>query len=240
LRNPFYRTSDPDAVLLTAMDVRVPLAAALAAALAAPVAASAQSPALQALDRCYVSAAPQSREPVNVVASGFMPNAAIDVFVDDVLQTGAVADPAGNVSGAVDAPYIPEGQRFFSLRLSDHAHPEQTVSASAKVTALSVTQSPTAPKDTHSRVRFRGRGFLSPMAPVYAHYVFRGKDRRTVRVAKPYGDCGLFSVRMRQFPFKGNPRPGVWTIQFDQLPAYNPQPQVYTTLTVRVRKVPGR
>jgi hypothetical protein len=221
------------------MDLRLPLAGALAAALAAPVAASAQSPGLQLAKRCYVSVSPQSREPVQVSASGFMPNAGIDVFVDDVLQTTAAADPAGNVSGSVDAPYIAEGQRLFSLRLSDHAHPEQNVSAISKVTALSVTQSPTAPKDTHARVRFRGRGFTYPMAAVYAHYVFAGKDRRTVRVAKPYGDCGLFSVRMRQFPFKGNPRPGVWTIQFDQQRTYSPQPPLYTTLTVKVRKVLG-
>ncbi len=72
-------------------------------------------------------------------------------------------------------------------------------------------------------MRFRGRGFTDPTTAIYAHYVFAGRSQKTVRIGMPEGDCGLFSVKRRQFPFKKSPRIGVWTIQFDQEKVYNPK-----------------
>jgi hypothetical protein len=236
-----YRTSAPDAVFLTAMQVRRPLAGALVAALALPAGASAQQPPAmdQFKKRCYVSVSDTMREPVAVHATGFMPKAMIDVLVDDAKQPQqAQADATGQVTGFVLAPFWASGQRLFTVRLQEALHPLQAAAQTSKVTALAVTQSP-ATAETHDRVHFRGRGFTDATAAVYAHYVFRGKVRDTVRIAKPYGDCGLFSVRRRQFPFKKNPRRGVWTIQFDQLPVYNPSAPLFTTLKVTVRARPG-
>jgi hypothetical protein len=112
------------------------------------------------------------------------------------------------------------------------------VSATAKVTALSVTTSPSRPQTTSTRVRFRGRGFTDRLQPVYAHYVFNDKVRQTVRIGKPFGDCGQFSVRRRQFPFK-NPHVGSWIVQFDQAPDYNPNALAYTRLKIVVSRKPG-
>jgi hypothetical protein len=216
------------------MQLRLTFAGAVLAVLATTAPALA-APAVQLDKRCYVAVAPTVREPVGIKASGFMPGAAVDVFVDEVAQPPApTADPAGNVEGSVLAPFVLAGQRRFALRMTEHLN---TVSAVSKVTALSVTQTPRSAA-TSQRVRFRGRGFTGATEPVYAHYVFAGKVRATVQVAKPYGDCGLFSVRMRQFPFKGNPHRGVWTIQFDQHAVYTPQPDVFTTLKVTVRRKP--
>jgi hypothetical protein len=103
-----------------------------------------------------------------------------------------------------------------------------------------------AKASTRERVRFRGRGFtmrapgLIPdttvPAPVYAHYVFAGKSRKTVRIGTPTDDCGLISSKRRQFPFKKSPQVGVWTIQFDQEAVYNPKAAIRVPLTIRVRK----
>jgi hypothetical protein len=71
--------------------------------------------------------------------------------------------------------------------------------------------------------------------PVYAHYVFAGKSRRTVRMGMPRGDCGTFSVRRRQFPFKKSPRVGEWTIWFDQVEHYDPRAAVRVPLIIRVK-----
>ena len=60
----------------------------------------------------------------------------------------------------------------------------------------------------------------------------------TVRIGKPFGDCGQFSVRRRQFPFK-NPRTGAWTVQFDQEQAYNAKALVFTRLRIVVTRKPG-
>jgi hypothetical protein len=224
------------------MLARLVAGGAVLVAFAAPSAASAQQPALQPLARCYVSVSPTAREPISVNATGFMPYASVGVFIDDVQQAQAQADAAGTVTGMVDAPFVAEGQRAFTLRLTHElSDPSQneTVFAVSKVTALSVTQTPVKPKETSDKVRFRGRGFTKQTAAVYAHYVYGGIDRRTVRVAKPYGDCGLFSVRRRQFPFKHDPRPGVWTVQFDQQPTYSPQAPLFATLKITVKRTVG-
>jgi hypothetical protein len=104
----------------------------------------------------------------------------------------------------------------------------------SKVTRLSVDQVP-AKASTREKVRFRGRGFTD-LKTVYAHYVFAGKSRKTVRIGLPTGDCGLFSSKRRQFPFKKSPQVGVWTIQFDQEPAYNPKAALRVPMTIKVRK----
>jgi hypothetical protein len=145
----------------------------------------------------------------------------------------------------VKAPFIESGQRTFTLRVQESANADNTVSATSKVTRLSVEQSP-AKASTADRVRFRGRGFTTRVAgpvpgttvpvPVYAHYVFGGKSRKTVRIGTPTGDCGLISSKRKQFPFKKSPQVGVWTIQFDQDAAYNPKAAVRVPLTIKVRR----
>ncbi|WP_028057491.1 hypothetical protein [Candidatus Solirubrobacter pratensis] len=222
------------------MHLRLSLAGAVVAVLATPAAAFA-IPDFTLDKTCYVSARPDEREPVTINASGFAGNTRMNVFVDEVSQAPADSlpqtDGLGNLSGSVQAPYVDSGQRLFTLRLAEARDNGQMATHVAKVTALSVTQSPSTPATTSSRVRFRVRGLTDKLAPVYAHYVFKGKVRQTVRLGKPYGDCGLLSVRRRQFPFK-NPKPGRWWIQFDQEQAYNPQARLYTKLKVEVTKKP--
>ncbi len=222
---------------------------AAAALFAAPAAAQTQPQAKidVPLKSCYVSVTPDLREPVSIDASQFIPFAPIDVFVDNVLQPVPAGSPApmadvhGVLAGSVPAPYIASGQRVFQLRLTEHnSDPNQrsSVLAASKVTALSVSQSP-AKSATTAKVRFRGRGFTDPLKPIYAHYVLHGVSRATVQIGKPRFDCGQFSVKRRQFPMR-NPTVGVWTIQFDQAKAYNPQTPLFTTLQVHVSRKPNR
>jgi hypothetical protein len=133
------------------------------------------------------------------------------------------------------APFVEEGQRVFTLRAAEHEAPDNTATVTGKVTRLSVEQIP-ARAATRERVRFRGRGFTDPTRAIYAHYVYAGKSRKTVRIGRPNGDCGLFSVKRRQFPFKKSPRIGSWTIQFDQELTYNPKAAVRVPLPVKVRR----
>jgi hypothetical protein len=209
--------------------------AGAALALLATAPASAAPVLTMPLKPCYVAASAEDaqREPVIVRAAGFSRLAMVDIYVDDILQTSAQASYAGTLDGSVRAPSIETGQRVFSLRLTERDAPINTVSATALVTRLSVEQLP-AQARTSQRVRFRGRGFTS-LAPVYAHYVFAGKSRRTVLIGTPQAPCGTFSVRRRQFPFKKSPRRGVWTIWFDQEQRYTPKAAVRVPLKVRVK-----
>jgi hypothetical protein len=222
------------------------LTAAFAAIGAAPAAAL---PQLQPLKPCYVAAQEEQREFVVVDGSGFTPFGFVDIFVDDTQQpkTDPEARAAydGTLKGSVPAPFIESGQRTFTLRATERDNVDNTASTTSKVTRLSVEQVP-AKASTRERVRFRGRGFTTRVpgvvpdttvpAPVYAHYVFAGKSRKTVRIGTPTGDCGLISSKRRQFPFKKSPQVGVWTIQFDQDAVYNPKAPIRVPLTIRVRK----
>ena len=233
------------------MHLRPTLAGGVVALLALPAVASAAPPPpvfTQPLKKCYVSASPTQTEPIDIQAKNFMPSALVDIFIDDVkVQPPAgtaqpQANAAGELSGSVNAPFIASGQRFFTLRLTEESRDPNveppTVSWTAKVTALSVTTSPSRPRTTSTRVRFRGRGFTNPFMPVYAHYVFKDKVRQTVQIAKPFGDCGQFSVRRRQFPFN-HPHVGTWIVQFDQQATYDPNASAYTRLKIVVSRKPG-
>ncbi|MDA0179715.1 hypothetical protein OJ997_05375 [Solirubrobacter phytolaccae] len=189
------------------------------------------------LNPCYVVASEGQRQSVVVKAVGFSPFSNVDIFVDEVLQDQPATLFDGSIVGTVLAPWHEAGQRPFTLRISEPTKPANTVEATSMVTRLSVEQSPSR-ASTADRVRFRGRGFTTAGAPVYAHYVFAGKSRKTVKLGVPQGPCGTFSVKRTQFPFKKSPRVGVWTIQFDQLSYYDPKAAVRVPLTIKVRRMP--
>jgi hypothetical protein len=222
------------------MVLRLALAAAALAALApARAEARALPPVIEPLLPCYVAAQQDERQPVQITAHGFTPYALIDVYVDDVLQPAgtppAQADVNGDLlGGSIPAPYIPFGVHRFTLRLAEHAAPANAAVTASRVANLSVQQVP-ASAATGAHVRFRGQGFTRS-GWVWAHYVFAGKSRKTVRIARPSGGCGQFSRRVRQFPFKHSPKVGSWTIQFDQQRHYSAKAPVLVRLTIKVNR----
>ncbi len=137
------------------------------------------------------------------------------------------------------APFVTAGSRTFTVTLTEVGNPANTVSTTAKSTALGVTVTPSSARPSQ-RIRFRGLGFTQDKA-IYAHYIHKGKVRKTVRMARqPRGDCGGFRARRRQIPIK-NPGLGKWILQFDQSKRFiNPAvtPIVYVRLGITIRLVP--
>jgi hypothetical protein len=216
----------------------------VSALLSLVVAASARAvPALAPLKACYVSVAAAGdtfeTEPVVVQGSGFAPGSSVNVAIDGVDQeVGVLADAGGTISGKVAAPGIASGERVFTLSATQSADLTQTASVTAKVTNLTARVKPRR-SSPRRKVRFRGRGFTSLDTPVYAHYV-RGeaaKARKTVTLADaPTGDCGVFSARRTQFPFR--PKAGDWTVRIDQSASY-PADTPAVSIAIRVRRVRG-
>jgi hypothetical protein len=242
-RVPFYPIAGYSAPMAARM---LPGAAALAIALAAPAAAGA-APVMVPLKPCYVTAAtsagPQS-EGMAILASGFTPNANVELTIDGVTYDGGSALQA-NADGAlplgpIPAPFVAKGTRKFTLTLTEIENPANTVSTTAKSTALGVKLKPKEARPSR-RIRFKGSGFTE-RKPIWAHYVYKGELRKTVRMARrPRGDCGGFKARRRQIPVK---RPGLgnWTIQFDQSRRFKDpevEPLVFVRLAIRVRLVRG-
>ena len=213
--------------------------AAILLFLAVPATARAV-PAMQPLKPCYVTAGedPTQREDVAIAASGFTPNSDIQVAIDGMPEPNAKAGLTGEVDFALSAPFVARGSTSFTVTLTEAGNPANTVSATARTTALGVRVKPrtAAPSD---RVRFKGSGFTRNRA-IYAHYVYKGKVRKTVRMARTPGPCGSFSARRRQIPVSA--RLGAWTIQFDQKrrfvdPAVTPI--LFVRLGITIRLVPA-
>jgi hypothetical protein len=236
---PFYRTSAPDAVFQPTMVLRLLTLGSLAAALGPAAAVAAAAPNIEPLAPCYVAAQPSQTQSVGVHAHGFMPYAPVNVYVNGALEAPGPgipqpqADANGDVTGSVPAPYFPLGVHPFTLQVVD-ARNGAGATASSFVTLLAVQQVPQQAR-TGSRVRFKGRGFTAP-GSVYAHYIYKGVSHKTVRLAAPKGACGAFSRKIRQFPFRGRPKVGLWTIQFDQQRHYSPTAPVFVRLPIRVSR----
>lgn len=189
------------------------------------------------LKPCYVSVDQDTREPIDVNASGFRIGATVDIAIDGVGVLKATAFDGTITGGTVAAPFQDSGQRPFTLTLTEEGAPANTVSTTSKVTALSLRVKPKR-SDPRKKVRFIGRGFTGGL-PVFAHYVFGGKLRKTVKFGLPHGDCGRFSVKRRQIPIK-QPRAGRWTVQADTVRKYAPDPGVVLVrLAITVKRVLG-
>jgi hypothetical protein len=207
------------------------LGAAVAAVLLLPSAAHAAT--LTPLEGCYRT----TTDPVPFGGSGFTPSGLVDVSLDGKLQRTVQADPAGNLPAdqVLAAPYRRKGQAPFRVTATDQQNPANTVEAVSTVTAVDVSIRPsTAPPS--SRVSFRGRGFTQAGA-VWGHYLYGGRVRKTVRLAKqPTGPCGTFKVKRRQIPIR-KPRLGQWTLQIDQERKYRRAPDLAIKVIIRVQRV---
>jgi hypothetical protein len=205
------------------MSARIPaVTGALLVALLVPAAAEAAT--IAPLKPCYVTAGtpsgPQS-EGVAISASGFAPNSTVDLAMDgQPIAQGLQTDPAGNLNldpQNVPAPFIEKGSREFSVTLTQTDNPANTVTATARTTALGVSLKPRRARPSR-RIRFKGSGFTGD-GPVYAHYVYKGKLRKTVRMVRKKGTCGEWEAHRPQIPVN-DPKTGNWIVQFDQSKRY--------------------
>jgi hypothetical protein len=213
----------------------------LGAALATMAVLPATAPAatLNPLKPCYVSVTQRidgepdqiTREGLDLAGSGFTPGAPVDVSFDGKLERTIAADAAGNLPAQqLPSPYRARGEGPFTLTAAEQGNPLNAVSLTSRTTALSLRLRPREARPGR-RIRFSGRGFTDRRA-VYAHYLYGGKVRKTVRLVRRIdNDCGTFSVRRRQIPIK-RPRIGKWTLQVDQQRRYEPAPE---SVWVRVK-----
>ena len=193
--------------------------------------ASAHAAALSPLKPCYVSVTQQNpggpdqivREAIELAGSGFTPGALVDVSVAGRLERTVQADAAGNLPAQpLQSPYQRRGQGTFELTAAERGNPVNTVTLPSRTTALRLDLRPKRARPS-KRIRFVGSGFTAQRA-VWAHYLYRGKVRKTVRLVRRIDNpCGTFSVRRRQIPIK-RPRLGRWRLQVDQQRRYSRTP----------------
>ena len=217
---------------LTLMRVLITILAA-GAALLAPQAAAAAT--IQPIGACYRSVDSETRETVPVKASGFTPGERVNVYLDGrVVQENVTVLPEGEIDGGVAAPYQASGERPFTLTVTQVGQPSNTASTSSRVAALALRLKPRRAAPGR-RVRFIGRGFIDG-TEVFAHYVRKGKLRKTVSLGAPQGPCGRVDVKRRQIPVK-RPALGRWRLQVDNEETYSDEPAgVFMRLTITVTR----
>jgi len=211
------------------------LGAVGAVLLALPAAADAAS--LIPLKSCYVSVTEQTREGIDVAGNGFTGNAIVDIALDGQVERTIQADANGNLPPQVlQAPYQASRERAFSLSATERGNPANAVTLSSNVTALNLGIQPRRARPS-KRVTFRGRGFTGA-GRVYAHYLFKGRVRKTVTLKRSTaGPCGTFTARRRQIPVK-RPKTGTWTLQVDQQRRYSRAPDsVFVRVSIVVQRV---
>ena len=71
---------------------------------------------------------------------------------------------------------------------------------------------------------------------IYAHWVYNGKVRKTVKMSRNPGLCGTFEKKTPQIPV-ASPGLGRWTVQFDQAKKFKAKP---STTFVRMTIVISR
>jgi hypothetical protein len=214
-----------------------PLTVLVLLLLAAPAQAA---PTLAPLKPCYVAAKSNgiwSTETISVTGGGFTPGGEVTLQIDGNSAGRVQAAADGAIVTALSAPTQNSGQREFTVTAVDGAVGSATVSALVTRLDVEVTPRRASPSQT---VTFTGRGFTMPSGPMYAHYVLRGKVRKTLKLGKPSGPCGTFTAKRRQFPMK-RPSIGKWLVRIDQDKSFREVAvKPYVDLEVDVRPRPIR
>src|SRR6187200_1391905 len=137
----------------------VAVTGALLAVLALPAAANAAT-FTQPLAPCYATTMGPNGpigETFTIPASGFTPNSLVDLTIDgENIESGIQTDATGalTVTQEYAAPYIPSGQRDFTVTLTEQGNPANVATATAKTTALGVSVKPQQARPS-SKVRWK-------------------------------------------------------------------------------------
>ena len=203
--------------------------------------ATAQAAALAPLKPCYISVTQPTgskvTEPLDLAGNGFTAGSLVDVSFNGKLDRTIQADTAGNLPPQrLQSPYQAKGQGSFTLTAAERGNPANTVALPSRTTALTLKLKPKRARPS-TRIRFNGAGFTAQKA-VWAHYLYKGKVRKTVRLVKRImNPCGTFSVKRKQIPIK-RPKLGVWRLQVDQQKRYSRAPDgVNVRADIKVQKV---
>jgi hypothetical protein len=191
------------------MKVRFAAAAGVTAALAmTPAAAHASTIAVGGA--CFVSG-----NPIAFTGAGFTPGAPVSITGGVFGST--VADPAGNISATVSAPFVSTvAPKRVAITVTDTAAPANRTGAFVPVIARIFNTNAPLNGRPRQKTTWRFSGFPAGTA-IYGHYRFHGRTMKNYRFGKPTGPCGTLVVRARRMPMPSSRiRRGTWTLQLDQ------------------------
>lgn len=200
--------------------------AAAVAALAAPAAAA---PSLSLDAPCYYAGST-----ISATGNGFPPNAPVQISDPDTgsFSASVTADPVGTLLTNFTAPSLSNAKPAvvkFTATATDTADATQTASATFYDVQPGVDANVNGSLTTP--VVWTIAGFGGGRV-VYGHWVFKHKDRKTLKMGTVPGQCGLVKRKVKRLPV--TPRVGVWTAQFDLKKKWNAttKPRVFLKIDV--------
>lgn len=152
-----------------------------------------------------------------ILATGFTPGSFVRVYMSPANTppqpaSSSTADAAGSFALQAFPPSFKPFSRnlqTFNLIGEDRTNPAAPIIAAStfQMTRFGLTSSPSSPKRPGQKVKYTARGFTAGK-PVYVHFRFGGKTRRTVSLGIAKGPCGIVSKSMKALPTKV--RYGTW------------------------------
>ncbi|MEA2129754.1 MAG: hypothetical protein QOJ85_2645 [Solirubrobacteraceae bacterium] len=214
-------------------------AVGLLGAAAAPAAAA----TIQTLP-CNVDTRVVGAKTVPLIGSGFTPNGLVTIQTASAVAptptflTSAQADAAGNIKTTASPPLFNKfdtQEQAFGLAATDQTNPAIVATTQFQQVRLGYVTNPSTGRPTR-RATHIVRGF--PVGqPVWLHYRFGGKTRRSVSLGTAQAPCGKAQRRMALLPTRS--RRGKWTVYVDQVRRYSPatKPQLKYTFVISRRFV---
>ena len=180
-------------------------------------------------------------EAIDATGGGYTPGSQVEMSLSVVsrggikfywLQDPLTADNGGNISARLRAPDLSlnddvvedVGLAASEQQQADQGTPPPFGSTLFKLSIFDVFVDPWDSRkvDPKKVTTLRAYGFEGLGPVLYAHYLLRGKLKKTVRIGTLSGDCGNLTKKMKQFPFRPVPA-GDYRVQFDTSRAYSAQ-----------------
>jgi hypothetical protein len=190
---------------------------------------------------CYVEGQAQ-----RLTGSGYPPNGTVTLDYRESGPNGSNSlgaeldvDGAGNIAGRMTTPDLASSddtQETVDLTAASGDSPGASVSFKASILDAYVGPWESHKGNPRKRATFYGFGFGAIGGKkLYAHYILRGKLRKTVAIGHVSGACGDVKKAMRQFPFRPVPA-GSYNIKLDATRKWPNKSQGFTYRRVKVSK----
>jgi hypothetical protein len=178
-----------------------------------------------------------------IVAAGFTPGSLVTVKYASKISptptylTSGTADANGTFGTAVFPPSFNKfstQEQSFALGAYDDVNPAAVATTQFRQVRVGYELKPDHARPA-STVRHTVRGFINNV-PLYIHYRFGGKTKKTVKLGVTSSPCGIVTKRMPFLPVSPA-RTGRWNLFIDQKKKFSlkTSPQLRPSLIISTR-----
>ncbi|MDX6689064.1 MAG: hypothetical protein QOG15_521 [Solirubrobacteraceae bacterium] len=222
---------------------RILAAVSTAALIGAAASAAPAGAATITVPSCVVDYGAAAQIPsLPISGTGFTPGGGVNISYASTanpspgLLGSTDTDAAGNFSAnSLPVPFksATTKQQAFVLAATDAVNPAITAATQFQQVRFGASANPSKGRAKH-KVHYTARGFTIGL-PVYMHFRFHGKTKKTVRLATAKPPCGIATRKLKLLPTKV--RYGTWKVYIDQSKTYNKNTVIQAVGQITITKV---